>query len=479
MSATTGPAQARLWLDSAPEPPYSGSLGVLGAYFRRALSELGYDTSCSVLPEPTPLRRLLPLPAAVTAGTSASSSGGLQLFFDRCLEYLQPDARGGSENIVVFHGLRYGAPFFLRGRGLSGYCANSDFLRRVLLSLLLLPDLEHEGAPVFQGDAVVGAVRWVLPWTDFPDGYPSTGASLPVSVARRCEGVLLAHALRPGKLIPETTAAILGHLNQEPLRGQLAAPVHLLAAESDVPRIAQAGQRLFGDDRLSALLISVPWLTNPELMALMKKCHFGLLFDWVPESFGFYPLESVCCGVPIFSNGAGNVRFLLPEGHGIRILSPSTPPQAPAGPPGSPYQAVAAEIAADLQRGQSTSECVKGRAWIQAHHRYEHFRESLKQFLHAVHDRERLPAAPIEELVMGPGPLVRRWSPEPPVAVTDMGDTRLSPLQLELMERARGRTIRSLLDELEPSEHEALRELFSAGVLGLEGLPELARLRVG
>ena len=45
----------------------------------------------------------------------------------------------------------------------------------------------------------------------------------------------------------------------------------------------------------------------------------GLAYNTFPEPFGFYVLESVHNGTPVYTNGAGNNRFLLPPGHGIVV----------------------------------------------------------------------------------------------------------------------------------------------------------------
>lgn len=478
---------ACLWLDTSAEPPFSGSLGVLGFYFKKALKELGHGLHCPALAEPTASGRLLPFASAEATRLARSRPADeLQIFFDRTLEYVLPTDNPSRPSVVVFHGLRYAAPFFLRGSGLSGYCANSNYLRRVLLSLLLTPDPTGPHGWTFAGDAWVGHVDLVLPIIDFPDGYPSTGAGEEALLAQVGQRDILAHAIRPGKVHPEALASILGLLNTDPLHERLGAPVRLLVADADLASIARAGQRIFGDERVRDRLLPVPVLRNTAVVALMRRCHFGLLYDWLPESFGFYPLESVYSGTPIYSNGLGNVRHLLPEGMGICIMAPEppalTPPRAPESPggPAASYARIAERIAQDIASGEARRQCAGGRAWIEAHHRYDVFLASLGRYLTAFERREQANAVAAGELPIGLGPILRDLRPERGLARTDRGDLRLSPAELALIDGVVGQPYGSALPGLDGSARSTLQRLFSSGVLSLErAVPEAGvRLRL-
>lgn len=62
------------------------------------------------------------------------------------------------------------------------------------------------------------------------------------------------------------------------------------------------------------ILIPVPRLAQASLFKTIKACRFALLYHWVPEPFGLLPLESVCNGCPVYTNSAGNLRYLAGAG---------------------------------------------------------------------------------------------------------------------------------------------------------------------
>ena len=477
---------ARLWLDTPLEPPLYGSMGIMGHYFHRILGELGYDVECSIVPDQPAALQMIPIPAAAsTASMRSLRREEIRIFFDRCLSQVLPVQARGVKNVVFFHGLRYAPSVFLKSEAIAGFCTNSDYLKRVLLGLLRFPDLDPDTGfrsvrqLAFRGNVIVDAVPLVLPATEFPDGYPSYGEDLPGWLEEELErDQWLGHALRPRKLIAGATAAIVHLLNQEPLRSRLGRPVRLLVSDIDHARVVAAGRRWPGGDEVASHVMPVPWIHNQALTTLMKRSHFGLLHDWFPEPFGLYPLESVFQGNPIYTNGAGNLRHLLPPEHGIRVMEPTVPAGATGDPAGDPagdpldrYAAIAAAIADGLVSGREAGQCARGRDFIGQHYTADIFRRGLGSVLERIEQGTEAPPFDPATLVVELSPMVREIHREAGVVYSDVGDLRLPHRQIDLMVRIAGTPLHQALGELAASELTDLRSLLAAGAISLGSGP--------
>lgn len=472
---------ARLCLDTPIDPPLHGSMGVMGHYFHRALRELGYEVELSIVADQPPALQMLPVPAAQSVAALRSvRREEVRLFFDRVIHDVAPERAAGVTNIVFFHGLRYAPGVFLPGDAIAGMCANSDYLRRVLLGLLLFPALAPGAADrttfAFRGDAIIGSVPLVLPATDNPDGYLSVGEDLPDWARAELEAdCWFGHALRPRKLIPEATAAIVHALNREPHRALLGKPVRLFVSDVDRPAIAEASRRLFGRDEVADWILPVPWIKNTDLVELMRRTHFALMVDWFPEPFGLYPLESVLHGSPVYTTGAGNLRHLLPPGHGIRVIEPAI-----ARDPTETYADAARTIAEGLASGVDAEACAAGRDFIGRHHTAGEFIRGLGDFLGRVERGAEMPPVDPDALTIDASPMVRVVDRGAGVLLTDVGELRMQAGQLDVMERATGARLLPLLRELDDAGVEALRSLFAAGAISLGGdLPSTCRIALG
>jgi hypothetical protein len=459
-------------------------MGVMGHYFHRVLGDLGYRVECSIVPDQPPALQMIPLPAARSMATLRGLRGDeTRVYFDRCLTQVVPIESPGVTNVVFLHGLRYAPGLLLHGQGIAGLCANSDHLRRVLLGLMLHPELEPEldsGRPrfAFQGDALVGSVPLVLPSIEYPAGYPSFGEALPDSIRAELDrDHWLGHALRPRKLDPLATAAILHLLGQEPLRSALGRPVRLLVSDVDANRVVDAARRAFGTDEVSRVLVPVPWINNAELVEVMRRSHFALLHDWFPEPFGLYPLESVFHGCPVYTSGAGNLRHLLPPGHGIRVEDAGI-----TGGPAARYQAIAASIADGLVSRSGAADCEKGRAFICRRHTVDAFREGLGAFLDRVEQRPECTALDPHALVIEVSPSVRAIHGEVDGGariLSDLGELRLDASEHHLVQRVTGTSLDTALRDLDAAERSLLSTLFGLGAVSLgANLPDPSRIHL-
>jgi hypothetical protein len=318
-------------------------------------------------------------------------------------------------------------------------------------------------------------VPLALPAIEFPDGYPSHGEDLPDWLDEELQrDQWIGHALRPRKISPEATAAVVGLLNQEPHRSRLGRPVRLLVSDLDHPNLVAAGRRLWNDDRIAAAAVPVTWLHNAALTAVMRRSHFGLLYDWFPEPFGLYPLESVFHRNPVYTSGTGNLRHLLPPDHGIRVIEPSA-----EGGPIERHAAVARAIAGGLVSGRDAAACERGRAFIAERYNAAEFRRGLGDLLEQIERAPDLPPLDPEATALDLSPMVRSIHAEAGLVCSDLGELRLPPAQIDLLRRLPGTSLRAALRDLTAAELADVRSLFSAGAVTLgSAAPAVTRVRL-
>jgi hypothetical protein len=166
-------------------------------------------------------------------------------------------------------------------------------------------------------------------------------------------------------------------------------------------------------------------------------------------------LESVHNGCPVFTNGCGNMRHVLPEGHGLEVFETAAMVQ------GSPdaYKAVAHRIHAALSDPAALrARCAKGRAYIDAHYH----RRAMEAALAAALALPEAPPLDFESLRVEIGPLVRMHDRAAGIIVSDFRSGVLSPGEARALAELPGRTCAEL-KALDPDA----RSLFDQGVLSL------------
>src|SRR5439155_13007859 len=231
--------------------------------------------------------------------------------------------------------------------------------------------------PAAEAKGLVSFAPVPAPFLEHPDGYPSIGGGLPHSLRRlRHSSICFGHALRPGKADPVATLAVLVQLNRladHAPRRRFA----LFIAEQDLARFQQAAaawpEKLVLDD----LIIPVPPLDNRSLFKLMRRCLFCLCFDVVGDAFGIYPLESIHNDVPVYTSGAGNLRWLLPPGCGLEVFLDPDLALGPLKTRIAAHGRVAARILVHLVKG-SREDCARGKMAIARLYDYATFRRRLE-----------------------------------------------------------------------------------------------------
>ena len=128
-----------------------------------------------------------------------------------------PSRRWAKHNIVLYHGLAYGAGAWMNNPDVDLHCANSPYLARVLRALHAFPDWRGRRC---LDPRVFGAVTDMVlpvPCVDFPQGHAafSEGTEIPVQVGRLLQqGTVVGHALQGRKHDVMATLGIMHWLNE-------------------------------------------------------------------------------------------------------------------------------------------------------------------------------------------------------------------------------------------------------------------------
>lgn len=457
---------AHVFFAKAGDRLSQGSVGLGNRYLLGALQSCGYRTRVNGIPPSTPVEQLLPLRLVrERSRLIASSPADLAFYDDGGLSICPPGRRWARRNVVFHHGLLFGPGTWIGNDAIDLHCGNSPYLARVLRSLLSFPDWTRRRCLDARAFRIVRDVTLPLPCVEEPKGSDRMeGADVPSTVRALLEsGDVVGHALQRGKQDFAATVSILFHLNQVAREGARP-PVRLLVSETDLsPSCAAALKAVLGPVgiRVEDLYVPIPALSQRALFQVMRACAFGLAYNTIPESFGFYVLESVYNGCPVFTNGAGNIRHVLPPGHGIEVLEDI---DMARGKPEA-YGAVARSIHAALADREGLAEkCRRGAAAIEA--RYN--RGALHRDLAAALARLDEPVDPdpeFDSLRIELGPLVRHHDAASGTVVSDLRTFTLSPSQTTLLPELLGRTC----GELSPGDRSAVRiaGLFDRGVLTL------------
>jgi len=470
--------RANVFFFQSIDRPFTNSVGVGSAAVAEALRQAGYELRLvhgkhrPAAPEdflPFPVaKRLRSVPAA---DLTVYDAGGLQL---------QPlRRRPGCPNVVLFHGMA-GMPAHWLGNSaeIDQYWANSDYSRRVIESLLALPDWSRRA--LLEPRAFDLVVRLTLPLACLEEpGGVMVGEPLPEPVRKAlASGDLYGHCLAD-KADLAATAAILLELNRlaqerglrRALRRRLFRlvvwqgvflPLRLAFEGRGPAELAPiaAGFRALGLS-FEDVFVPVPIIGQEAVFELFGSCRFGLFYNWVPESFGFYPLESVVHDSKVYTNGVGNFRHLLPPGHGIDV----------GDPPGLGFGDLSrcAEIAAGIYRdvveapAAARAETLRGAALV----RDLYDRRALERDLRSALARLGQPprALDFEALVVAWSPLVRSFDAATRRIVSDYGSRQLEEREAAILQSFLGKPCRDLGHDAE--EVALLEGWFESGVLAL------------
>lgn len=463
-----------LFLSRTGGPPFLGSVGYVNDAIRPLLEARGatVDSFQPPVAGGDTEEAMLPFALAAEYARHAGRARADVALYDGAGTLVLPPDRGHARrNVVLYHGLVYGTGNWLTNPAVDLHLGNSPYLADVLRALFATPDWTQRQLLNPAGFGATRDIRLPVPCVEAPDGHPgfAQGEDLPAGVRALADKAVLGHALQPGKQDLIATVSILYWLN---LRAREAGTprVLLLISESSLTaerRAALDGVLAGTGFRCADLFVPLPHLRQPALVEVMRACRFGLAYNRFPEPFGFYLLESVYQGCPVYTNGAGNNRHLLPPGHGIHVLETAGMAAMPGqGPDLRAYRAVAERIAQDIAQTDATRlACTRGRQHIAATWSRATFAADLGDALDALDAPQPEPPA-FDALEVAASPLVRHFDPATGVCFNDYATTVLDEAERALVRDLLGRAVHALPGD-EMARIEQRHRLFARGVLAL------------
>jgi hypothetical protein len=452
-------------------PPYQGSVGYVNNAIAPIFGRRGWEVRPFHPPAAGRTEEAM-LPFGLAELYTRQRQRGLPdiaLYDDAGTALRSPSRRWAKRNVVLYHGLVYSAGTWMTNPDIDLHCANSPYLARVLQALFAFPDWQRRRC--LEPDALnrVTDVRLPLPCVAEPDGSAGLGqgSAIPMALQRALDGnTVFGHALQSRKQDWVATLGVMRSLNAL-AKAHGTPAVKLLVSEVSLDAtVRQAMDALlaWSGDSCEDFFIPVPHLNQPALFRLMRACRFGLAYNRCPESFGFYVLESVHNGCPVYTNGAGNNRFLLPPDHGIVVRE--TPAMAAEMLQEiDPCLGIAQAIHADLAQPEAMRErCRRGAALIDRNGSMAAFEHSLLAALERL--EQPSPEIAFDRLEVRLSPLVRSLDLASGHSLNDYASSVLEPAATMLLRQLIGRRCGDL-DSAEMERIESQHGFFRRGLLTL------------
>jgi len=474
---------ARVILNDAAEPPFQGSPALINSFLNDLLRDLGFELSCTygrrVWRE---IGTFVPLPdVEQVLRLKSDPVFDLEVRCNVSVVQFPLLRRGAQKNAVFFHALVGYPGNWLGNDAIDAYWCNSDYMTRVVTSLLATPDWKHGRLLEPRAFSIVDAVTLALPFLELPEGAIQEGPEkLPPGAQQALEGNdILGHCVA-GKLDERAVYSIMLALNHMALQSGIGRRFRLFVEQflynglkerletvdpADLPPefrplkavLAQLGLTL--DD----VLIPIPHLAQASLFKVIQGCRFALLYHWMPEPFGLLPLESISLGCPVYTNGAGNLRYLVPEGHGISVLET----EGMAFGDLSEYQKVAQRIFQDavVAPEPAREACRRGAEYVARTYNREAMRRDLALRLAALDEPQA--ETGLDAAIVGLSPLVRSWNPATRRVISDYKSVELSVDEATLLGEMLGQSYANLDCRKNLAVRETVEGLFQQGVLAL------------
>jgi len=369
-------SDATLVYDVRGTMPFGGSCGLVAWSLRHSLRQTNHavrelwvplddKTSTIVLPQ-----------------RKRASGDGVHVFFEELFPRCSRDTEFFRHPNIVFFNLPYFR--FPEHCDANGLIFNSKYLMDCFL---------HEAFPKGLSVPPTTYAPLAMPLHDFPDGYPSSGTRIDRRALKLlAQEVHMGHALRPKKPEPFATLCIMHHLNQL-AKARSTKPFLLLIPAIDLPRFNDALRDMPIPPSTIESLLPVGHLQNPSVIAVMRNSRFGLCYDKFVEAYGFYPVESVYSGCPIFTNGTGNLRYLLPPGSGIEVHETLQMYFGTVEDRVRAYLPVAEHVFRVATEGSGPALCRRGAQFIDRHYSMAVFTQRIRQFLRVAREFRRTKAA--------------------------------------------------------------------------------------
>ncbi len=457
--------------------PFDGASGAINTYMSTCLERLGYTVRAF---HPTP--ELLPFHALdILRETQPRRSVDLTVYCDRMLSLHGANLPRSDKTMVFFHGLISHALVWMTRDDIDVLCGNSRWLRDCLIALAGFPvwsEYRVHHPSIFR---LAQYVRCPVPALEYPEGAIKGSELTPAFLARleQSDDVLgfdfqpeANNGLHFGIL---AMLNILAAQHGEKQRYRLVVPqskqIKLKSLANRLP-FTPMGIQLQELLTQAGLSLEDLYLTTPgrsvrqsDLFRIMRASQFALAFNDHPESFGLMPLESILCDTPVYTNGSGNLRHLLPEHCGIVVEDN----EALATYTVSEFRRIATRIRHDLSAAQQDEDdhvikhCQRGSDYIRRHYSRKAFSEDLGALLRQ--DFRAQPPPQLEELMLSLSPLVRHWDDETRFVISDYRHCRLDPEQNALLKDALGQSAAATWANTDRAKRMAIDAMWRQGIL--------------
>lgn len=401
--------RATLLFDTYSKKSFGGSCGIVTYFFRKAFHKLGYETKDVYVPL-TDKKGIIKLPK-----TKKDHSKEVRFFFEELFHRCATDDQFDDHPNISFFNL----PFFSQ---IERHChADSLLFNSKYLKECFLTEAYSKGL----SPPMVDWIPLPLALSDFPQGYSSVGTRVSLRALHQLgKETYVGHALRPRKQDTFATLAIMHHLNDLAKNLSLK-PFSLLISERDLDLYKITLDTMPIPKETMDYFYPMPHLNNKAVISVMKNSRFGLCYDTFWEAFGYYPIESVFCESPIFTNGAANLRHLLPPNHGIYKLETLSMHFGKINERIDAYIPVAKSIIkAMANQKKISSDCNRGKQYIKNQYSLQALLTRLQPHLQRLHKEfgtTRKPSKQPDKVIIKASPCLRLADWSKGLFVTDQG----------------------------------------------------------
>jgi hypothetical protein len=367
------PESFRFVTDSATHGNLAGSCGVVGVAVKKAARNLGYRVSETLVPL-TDKTSIIHIP----------DNNQINFIFE---ELLHRTPLSESAIRLVYFNIHYFS--FLRDNETDGISSFESANVTLFNSTYLKNCFEHCFAFSQRRfyRSQIAVLEPASPTSLYPQkGYPTTGPQIDLDDLNNfSKQYLLGHSMRFGKHDIHYTLELMERLNR------LAIVNGYKGARLFIPRRSLSNfKSTLNDFRMDPdiekTLFAVDHLSNVAMREIMSQCHFSLCYDTTIEAFGFYPLESIFEGCPVYSNGVGNLRHLLPANHGLKIADHLSAYFGSKKEQQLAFTHIANSIFKSIISGEGKRDCIAGKRYIEKNYGFKRFTTNLGRILTAAND---------------------------------------------------------------------------------------------
>jgi hypothetical protein len=454
--------------------PYMGSVAFVNAAFEKVLRDEDFEVHpISLLGHhhrnQSKLEEWIPFQSASTSALASAKISKLDpeicIYDDSGLSILQPERINNGLNAVVMHGMCFNFQSWFSNGALDKLICFSPYWARAIRSVQVCQYLIHllEDAPIKSlTEVVTVAMPYFTDQTSAEEGYSGAGNELSTFAYNALKsGGLVGHALSTGKVNPY---AIISILNEIILISKIGRKdIWLIVSHADMSRYAKAAQDLGISSSVLDHLVPVRYIKNSEMLKVVRMSSFCLCYNEVPESFGIYATENVYNGCPVFTNGIGNLRYLLPESHGIYLIeSPIHFSQC-----STSFAATASFILEVISKKSLVKDdCDRGRNYIEKNYSYAAFRSDFREKLLG----SQTAKTELKNLKFSLSPCIRHWEISSNLLLSDYKSVMLSSQEVSVLNAILEKPLSTILEELKKNSEfrQFVVSCMSSGIVTLK-----------